>query len=63
VESNYSISAWAETFVTSMTGMPRSTLGPSWKIDRSFQLDRRSGFEPYAAKVKPFRTLNQIGDR
>ncbi len=34
VESNYSISAWAETFVTSMTGMPRATLGPSWKIDR-----------------------------
>ena len=63
VESNYSISAWAETFVTSMTGMPRATLGPCWKIDRSVQPNRRSGFEPYAAKVKPLRTLNQIGDR
>jgi glycosyltransferase involved in cell wall biosynthesis len=63
VESNYSISAWAETFVSSMTGTPRSSLGPSWKIDRPVQRDRRSGFEPYAAKVKPFRTLNQIGDR
>jgi glycosyltransferase involved in cell wall biosynthesis len=63
VESNYSISAWAETFVTSMTGMPRATLGSSWKIDRSVPPNRCSGFEPYAAKVKPFRSLNQIGDR
>ncbi len=39
VESNYSISAWAETFVTSMTGMPRATLGSSWKIDRSVRAE------------------------
>jgi glycosyltransferase involved in cell wall biosynthesis len=63
VKSDYSISAWAETFVTSMTGITGSKLGPSWKIDRSVQPSRRSGFEPYAAKVKPSRTLNQIGDR
>jgi glycosyltransferase involved in cell wall biosynthesis len=65
VNSNYSISAWAEAFVTSMTGMPRAAFGSSWKIDRPVQPNRRSGFEPYAAKakVKPFRTLNQIGDR
>jgi glycosyltransferase involved in cell wall biosynthesis len=63
VESDYSTAAWAETFVTSMTGITRSTPGPSWKIDRSVQVNRRSGFEPYAAKVKPSRTFNQIGDR
>jgi glycosyltransferase involved in cell wall biosynthesis len=63
VESSYSISAWAETFVTSMTGMSRATLGPSWKLDRSARPNRRPGFEPYAAKVKPLRNLNQIGDR
>jgi glycosyltransferase involved in cell wall biosynthesis len=63
VESDYSVSAWAETFVTSMTGACRSAAGTSWKIDRSAPSNVGSGIEPHAFKVKTLRTFNQIGDR
>ena len=63
VEADYSVSAWAETFVTSMTGTCRSAVGASWKIDRSPPTNVGSGTEPHALKVKTLRTLNQIGDR
>jgi glycosyltransferase involved in cell wall biosynthesis len=63
VEADYSVSAWAETFVTSMTGTCRSAVGASWKIDRSLPTNVGSGTEPHALKVKTLRTLNQIGDR
>ncbi len=63
VESDYSVSAWADTFVTSATGFsPGSTRG-SWKIDRALSVDGRKGFEPHLARTKAPRTLNQIGDR
>jgi glycosyltransferase involved in cell wall biosynthesis len=63
VEANYSISAWAETFVTSMTGTCRSAAGASWKIDRSPPANVGAGFLPHALKARSLRTLNQIGDR
>jgi glycosyltransferase involved in cell wall biosynthesis len=63
VESNYSISAWAETFVTSMTGIARTPLHASWKIDRKAHSDGRIGFEPHFTRARPIGTLNQIGDR
>ena len=63
VEADYSVSAWAETFVTSMTGTCRSAVGASWKIDRSPPTNVGSGTEPHALKVKTLRSLNQIGDR
>jgi glycosyltransferase involved in cell wall biosynthesis len=63
VEASYSVSAWADTFVTSATGV--SPLAPrgSWKIDRAGLLEGRKGFEPHLARTRPSRTFNQIGDR
>jgi hypothetical protein len=64
VEASYSVSAWAETFVTSVTGMPAHSPRASWKIDRGGGLnERHKGFEPHLARTGPSRTLNQIGDR
>lgn len=63
VEASYSTSAWAEAFVTSVTGISRARLGPNWKVDRSDPSGRRPGFEPRAARLNPSATLNQIGDR
>ena len=63
VESDYSISAWAETFVTSMTGTCPKAVRTSWKVDRSRPTSVGSGLEPHSAKLKKRRTLNQIGDR
>ena len=63
VESGYSISAWADTFLTSMTGTSVRTIRASWKVDRSRHTSVGSGFEPHGAKLKTRRTLNQIGDR
>jgi glycosyltransferase involved in cell wall biosynthesis len=63
VEADYSIAAWAETFVTSMTGTSPRAVRSSWKVDRSPPASVGSGFEPHAAKLKGLRTLYQIGDR
>jgi Glycosyl transferases group 1 len=63
VETNYSVSAWAETFVTSMTGMSRSPARSSWKLDRRTSAEVRKSFEPHLARTKPIGTCNQIGDR
>ena len=64
VEADYSVSAWAETFVTSMTGTCRPAVG---LVLENRSVRRRPtwapGFEPHALKVKTLRTLNQIGDR
>jgi glycosyltransferase involved in cell wall biosynthesis len=63
VETNYSVAAWAETFVTSMTGTPSGSVRTSWRINRrqSPSGDRVPG--PHVARREPIRTLNQIGDR
>jgi glycosyltransferase involved in cell wall biosynthesis len=63
VESDYSISAWAETFVTSMTGTCPGAPRMSWKVDRSRPTSVGPALGPHGAKLKARRTLNQIGDR
>src|SRR5262249_37482807 len=63
VEADYSVSAWSETFVSSMTGPAFSQARSSWKVDRSGPSHRNAGFGPHAAQVRPTRALNQIGDR
>jgi glycosyltransferase involved in cell wall biosynthesis len=62
VEADYSLSAWSETFVTSMTGRARPVSGPTWKVDRMTMAGGRAGFEPHAAKFPHFSTLNSIGE-
>ena len=64
VEADYSVSAWAETFVTSMTGT--SPTGGRARPGKSIGARRRTwapGLNPMPLKVKTLRTLNQIGDR
>jgi glycosyltransferase involved in cell wall biosynthesis len=63
VEAHYSTLAWADTFVTSMTGASRGAVPASWKIDRPPPKNVGSGLVPHALKFKTQRTLNQIGDR
>ena len=63
VEADFSVSAWAETFASSMTGTCRFAAGTSWKVDRSPPAHVGAGTLPHALKVKTLRTLNQIGDR
>ncbi len=63
VESDYSITAWAQTFITSVTGNSRHAGAGSWKIDRQRTSAPASGPTPHALKSKSLRTLNQIGDR
>ena len=63
VAADFSVSAWAETFVSSMTGTCPAREGASWKFDRCPPTNVGSGIEPHLLKVKTLRTLNQIGDR
>jgi glycosyltransferase involved in cell wall biosynthesis len=64
VESDYSVRAWADTFVNSMTGTSRTSGRSTWKIDRPPPGQRHSTFEPHVVPGKrPTRTLEQIGDR
>lgn len=63
VEANYSVSAWAETFVTSMTGPARTFPRSSWKIDRPSPEEQRAAPLPHHARARTVRTFKQIGDR
>ena len=63
VEADYSVSAWAPTFVTSMTGSSPGAVRSSAKIDRQPPSYGRSAPEPHISRVRPIRTSNQIGDR
>ena len=62
-EADYSVSAWAETFVTSMTGTSRTH---RVLRGRSIELTRQTS-EAGAYRIAPaperIGTLNQIGDR
>ena len=64
VDTDYSLSAWSETFVTSMTGGKHSAVvaGAHWKADRPPPTDGgRSILEPHAAQVRTTSSLNPIG--
>ena len=63
VEANYSVSAWAETFVSSMTGSSRAKSRAPWKVDRAVPADERSVGLPHRARAIANQNLNQIGDR
>jgi glycosyltransferase involved in cell wall biosynthesis len=63
IEADYSIAAWAGTFVSSMTGTTHSSSRSSWKIDRRPAATGRHEFEPHTAKMKSSRSFNQIGGR
>jgi glycosyltransferase involved in cell wall biosynthesis len=62
VETDYSVSAWSETFVASMTGGARTRASVSWKADRAQPPRGRTDVVPYHARRRAVRTLNQIGD-
>jgi glycosyltransferase involved in cell wall biosynthesis len=62
VESNYSVAAWADTFVSSTTGTLRKSNRSSWMIDRGPH-SARPVFEPHATKLRSSRSFNEIGGR
>ena len=63
VEANYSVSAWADTFVTSMTGISPASPG-AFLEDRSSRTDRGAQWVRAAfGRTRQHRTFNQIGDR
>ncbi len=63
VETDYSLSAWAETFVGSMTGSSRRVSASARRVDRPDGPDGRSGFDAHAARLKSIPSLNPVGER
>jgi glycosyltransferase involved in cell wall biosynthesis len=63
IEAHYSVAAWADTFVSSMTGTTRSSVPGSWKVDRGASAAAHDRYRPHAPHVKTLRSLNQIGGR
>ncbi len=64
VETDYSLSAWSEAFVNSMTGGKRPAAIGSWKVDRPAPAaGARSSHEPHAAQVRTTPSLNPVGPR
>jgi glycosyltransferase involved in cell wall biosynthesis len=63
VETGYSLSAWSETFVTSVTGGSRSAIPAAIKVSRSANVPGRPFTGARVGTVRPSPTLNQTGDR
>jgi hypothetical protein len=63
VETDYSVSAWSETFVHSMTGGPCPGATVSTAIRRFDRPEPRSGFEPRAAQVRTAPSLKPAGQQ
>jgi len=63
VEADYSVPAWSETFVTSVTGGPPLQTVSACKADRPEPPRLRRGLAPHRARARINRPLNQIGDR
>jgi glycosyltransferase involved in cell wall biosynthesis len=61
VETDYSVSAWGETFVSSMTGGSRRLTGPVRRADRPESEGGRPIFESHTARLKPVPSLNPVG--
>jgi glycosyltransferase involved in cell wall biosynthesis len=61
VETDYSVSAWAETFISSMTGTSRTFGRSTWTIDRSPEQSRRPRFSDRPRRARAIPTYNQIG--
>jgi glycosyltransferase involved in cell wall biosynthesis len=63
VETDYSVSAWSETFVHSMTGGRRPAATVSMATRRFDRPEPRSGFEPRAAQVRTTPSLKPAGQQ
>jgi glycosyltransferase involved in cell wall biosynthesis len=65
IEADYSISAWSDASVQSMTGRQRpATAGAGWKVDRPAPDHvNRQGSEPRAAQARTPSSLKPIGHR
>ncbi len=63
VEADYSLSAWAETFVSSMTGGWRRRSSPTRRVDHPDASGGRSPFETQAPRLKHVPSLNPVGER
>jgi glycosyltransferase involved in cell wall biosynthesis len=62
VETDYSLSAWSETFVTSVTRRARTTTSANRNVGHSAVLSGRPVTGTHFGRARPIRTLNQIGD-
>jgi len=63
LETNYSLAAWSETFVTSVTRGGRTPLGDDRKVNHSVAALGRPVMGAHFGKLSPIRTLNQTVDR
>jgi len=63
VETDYSLVAWSETFVTSVTGGGRRAVPSNLKLTRSTPFPGRPVMEAHQGSVSSRQTLNQTGDR
>jgi glycosyltransferase involved in cell wall biosynthesis len=63
VEAGYSVPAWEETFVASMTGSSRTAICAGWVADRQALADIRPRFASRARKSYPTRALGAISER
>jgi glycosyltransferase involved in cell wall biosynthesis len=63
VEADYSLSAWADTFVGSMTGGSRPTADSALETERPTAASGRSAFEQHAARIRYVPNLNPVGER
>jgi Glycosyl transferases group 1 len=61
VETDYSVSAWSETFVQSMTGGLRPAANVSVVTRRFDRPEPRAGLEPRAAQVRTIPSLKPAG--
>jgi glycosyltransferase involved in cell wall biosynthesis len=63
VETDYSLAAWSETFVNSVTGGGARAVPVDLKVTRSTAFPGRPFLETGHGRVASTRTLNQTGDR
>ncbi len=63
VESDYSLAAWSETFVASVTGSGRSAGPVCVKVNRPASVSGRPAIEAHRGRSSSRQTLNQTCDR
>jgi len=63
VETDYSLSAWSETFVISVTGGSRTAVSANLKAERSTAFPGRPLMGARSGRLSQNRTLNHAGDR
>lgn len=63
VETDYSVAAWSETFVTSVTGGGNRAVRAQLKVSRSMAFSGRPVMEAHVGGISSSRSLNQTSDR